>query len=136
MDRPFFAALIGAAGGLVVWLLNWSWLLYSEHRIRTRIRTMLSIELEENLTMLRAFESAAQNHTNFKASPILAKMQRRDQLTIAPLPTWKHAIWEGMAASVPRALHEQKIREVYQFHLDLDELNETEDVFYRLVFRP
>ncbi len=121
MDRALFAALIGAAGGLVVWLCNWLWLLHSERKIRTRIRTMLSIEIEENLTALRAFSSAAQNHVTFTASH-LANIQRLDQLAIAPLPKWKHDIWAGLLASIPLALQEQKIREVHQFHMDLDEL--------------
>jgi len=118
MDRTLLAAVIGAAGGFVVWLFNWLWLLYSERKIRTRIRTMLSIELEHNLTALRAFSPSAQNSATFTA----AMLPGRDQLAIAPLPSWKHGIWDCLLASIPLALREQEIRNVHQFHLDLDEL--------------
>jgi hypothetical protein len=121
MERTLLAALIGAAGGLVVWLFNWLWLLYSGHKTRTRIRTMLSIEVDENLAALRAFLSAAQSHVTLTASP-LAEMQRRDQFATALLPTFKHATWTALLASIPLALQEQEIRGVHQFHLDLDEL--------------
>lgn len=82
---------------------------------------MLSMELEDNLTALRAFLSAAQNHVTLTA-PHMVQMQRGDQFATAPLPTWKHAIWAGLLASMPLALQEQEIREVYQLHFDLDEL--------------
>jgi len=121
MDRTLYAALIGAAGGLVVWLLNWFWLLYSDHKTGVRVRTMLSIELEENLTALRVFLSAAENHVTLPASP-LGNVQLGDQLAIAPLPTWKHDVWDRLVASIPSALGEHKIMEVHQVHVDLEEL--------------
>jgi hypothetical protein len=120
MDRTLLAAVIGAAGGFAVFVFNWLWLLYAENRTRIRIRAMLSIELEENLIALHAFSSAAQNTATFLRN--IAGMQRRDQLAIAPLPAWKHGIWEGLLASIPLALREQEIRDVYQFHCNLDEL--------------
>jgi len=32
MDSTLTGALIGAVAGLVLWILNTSWLVYSEHR--------------------------------------------------------------------------------------------------------
>jgi hypothetical protein len=125
MNETLYAAVtgavIGAAGGLVVWLLSWAWLRYTELRMRKRIRIMVSIELDENLAALRAFLFAAQNQVTLPNSP-LAQMQRRGQFATSPLPAWKHTIWAGLLASIPLALKEQEIREVHQFHFDLDEL--------------
>ena len=121
MDRTILAALIGAVAGFVVGLFNWLWTLYSEHNVRTRIRTMLSLEIEENLTALRAFRSAAENRETLTA-PHFAGMQRRDAFTTAPLPTFKHAIWEGLVASIPLALGEKEIPVVHRIHFGLDEL--------------
>jgi hypothetical protein len=121
MDRTLFAALIGAAGGSVVWLCNWLWLPYSERKLSNRIRTMLSIELEENLIALRAFSSSAQDHVTLTA-PHIAKLQRGDQFATAALPPWKRDIWTGLLASLPLALQEDDIRAVHQCYFELDEL--------------
>lgn len=120
MDN-LFATVIGAAGGFAVWLLNWLWILYSERRLRIRIRTMLSIELEENLEALREFLSTAQKSVTLNKSP-LTGIQSHDQFFTFPLPTWKHDIWAGLTASIPLALKEQEIKEVHHFHFKLDEL--------------
>jgi hypothetical protein len=121
MDRTILAAVIGAVGGFVVWLFSWFWTLYSERKIGTRIRTMLSLEIEENLTALRAFCSAAENRQTLTASHF-AGMQRRDAFATAPLPTFKHGIWESLVASIPLALREREIPALHWFHFGLNEL--------------
>jgi hypothetical protein len=122
MDRTILAAVIGAVAGFVVWLFNWFWTLFSERKSRIRIRTMLSIELEENLTALRSFYATAQSQATLTATP-LAKMQQRDYLTTADLPAWNHAFWNGLVTSVPFALRPHEIRAVYGIHCGLDELS-------------
>jgi len=84
MDSATVAALAGALASTVAWL---GWTMFSDYRTRVRIRTMLRIELNDNLSAL--------------------------QMRIIPLPEWKFAAWDAITSSIPLALNEREIKSVH-----------------------
>ena len=120
MDSTLKAAWIGAVAGFVVWFFSWLWTLWTDRRARNRIRTMVNIEIEDNLEALTGFLAEVDNRVNFTNSP-MANMQRGDALSSVPLPTFSHKIWESLTASIPTGLNESEIRDVHGFHAQLDE---------------
>src|SRR5438105_4051934 len=100
MDSTLKAAWIGAVAGFVVWFFSWLWTLWTDHRARNRIRSMIRVEIDDNLALLRRFIEAVDARVNFTASP-MARMQRGDALSTEPLPTFSHRIWEDLTPSVP-----------------------------------
>ena len=122
MDATLTAAWIGAVAGFVLWFFSWLWTLWTDRRARNRIRTMISIEMEDNLETLREFCSAVEERVNFTNASHLANMQRGDALSTLPLPTFSHRIWETLTSSIPVGLNENEIIDVHRFHAQLDEL--------------
>ncbi len=122
MDSTLKAAWIGAVAGFVVWFFSWLWTLWSDRRARKRIRTMISIEIQDNLSSLREFCAAVEERVTFTNASHLANMQRGDTLSAIPLPEFSHRIWESLTPSIPLGLNENEIREVHRFHALLDEL--------------
>lgn len=126
-DSTLKAAWIGAVAGFVVWFFSWLWKIWTDRRARKRIRTMLSIEIEDNLTTIRGYLSDVESRINFTSSP-MANMQRGDALSSVPLPEFSHRIWESLTPSVPIGLNESEIRKVYGFHDQLDELTRLKGI--------
>ena len=121
MDTTLKAAWIGAVAGFVVWFFSWLWTLWMDRRARNRIRSMIRIEINDNLDALRCFIAAVDQRVNLTASP-LTGVQRDSALTAVTLPAFSHRIWEDLTASVPIALNETEIQNVHRFHANLDEL--------------
>jgi hypothetical protein len=121
MDSTLKAAWIGAVAGFVVWFFSWLWRLWTDRRARNRIRSMIRIEIDDNLDALHLFLEAVDRRVSFTSSP-LARMQRGDALSALDLPMFSHRIWEALTASVPVGLNETEIQKVHRFHAKLDEL--------------
>lgn len=82
---------------------------------------MISIENEDNLARLREFQIKANGACTFSESP-LSTLQRCDALRLNTLPTPEHSVWRSLTASIPTALSSKKIKCIYRFHGQLDEL--------------
>ena len=122
MDSTLKAAWIGAVAGFVVWFFSWLWSLWTDRRARNRIRTMVSLEIEDILRVLREFNETVEASVTLRGAAHMANMQRGDALSSVPLPPLSHRIWETLTASIPLGLSENEIRQVHHFHLQLDEL--------------
>ena len=107
--------------GLVLSLVNLLWVLSKELRTRKSIRTMICVEIEENLARLNEFRSNTENASTFSKSP-LSEVQKNDALRLNALSTLGHSVWRSLTTSIPTALNPNQIRSVYRFHARLDEL--------------
>jgi hypothetical protein len=123
IDTTIAAALIGAAGGFVIWLLNLLSTLYAERRTAKRIRTMLMIEVEDNLRALRNFRGAAEGSVQFSQAKHLGRMEYRDAITRNTLPKAERRVWEILTSSLPLALTAEEIHGLHQFHSRLNQLS-------------
>jgi hypothetical protein len=128
MDPTLTAAVIGLVGGFVIWLLNWLWTLYTECRARNRVRTMISIEVAENLNRLRHFWDTARGRAQFPEGSIQAEIGVGDALATIPLPPWSHRMWESLTALIPSALREDEITNIHLVHTQLDNLTKLQGI--------
>jgi len=125
MNAMPIAAWIGVAV-FVVSVLNLAWILSKEYRTRRNLRTMICIEIEDNLARLKQFWSSAESASTFSRSP-LSTLQKNDAFRFNPLPILGHRIWESLTASIPVALGADKIRKVHYFHAELDEISKLKE---------
>jgi len=125
MSSTQIAALIGVLG-FVVSGVNLVWILRKELRTRRSIRTMIDIEIEDNLARLQEFWSRA-DVASTVSNTQLANMQKNDALRMGPLPILGHGTWQTLAASVPVALRPEEIRRVHRFHAKLDEIAQRKE---------
>jgi len=92
-----------------------------QHQLSERIRTMLSLEIDQNYAAFEKYEAGIDERTLFQNSPRQPK-ERAQQLSETPLPEWKHDYWDGLTASIPSALTPDEIRRCHEFHSRLEEL--------------
>lgn|SRR6185295_5659648 len=128
MDSTLTGAWIGAVAGLVLWILNTSWLVYSEHRKAKRVRTMIKVEINDNLEHLGAFialiERTARGHAPGSTLHIIA---RHDALRHFRLQPWNRRVWNSLTESIPLALNPHEIETVYFWYNQLEELARIEE---------
>jgi nitrogen fixation-related uncharacterized protein len=122
------AILASVVGGLfTMWAVTRSHQLertsQTEHEKQTseRVRTMLSLEIEQNLAAFEKYDAGIDERILFQNSRLQPK-ERAQQLSDIPLPEWKHDYWEGLTAQIPTALTPDEIRKCHEFHSRLKEL--------------
>jgi hypothetical protein len=87
-----------------------------------RIRTMLSVEINDNVKALDKFDAGIDYQLVFSDNPVRKGMTRPEVLGITQLPSWKHEYWRALTASIPLALSPDEIRKCHEHHTMLDEL--------------
>ena len=123
MSPEVKSALLGVSGALLVWIVSWLWSLHLDHRTGKRVRTMLSLEIDENLHNLTKWRESAKKSVTFSQG-VLPDMQYGDALGMLDLPAWGHGRWQEGLQLIPIALDEEEIRHVHRFHQRLDEVSE------------
>ena len=108
--------------GVIVAVLNVSWILYREWRTRRRIRTMICVEIEDNLQRLRDFQAKAHKASTFTNNPTLSTVQQNDALRSNTWPSPISSFWRSLAGSVSTALSSKQVTDVYRFHAQLVEM--------------
>jgi len=89
----------------------------------TGLRTMISMEIDENLAKLREFSKAVNGRIAFPPESSIAIVQRSDALRSQPLPSVSRRYWETTPTpSIAEALSSAEIEGVHQFYAQLDEL--------------
>src|SRR3989442_672484 len=89
------------------------------------LRTMISIEIDENLAKVREFADAVAGRVNFPAESPIALAQKSDALRSEPLPSFRRRYWERTStANIAETLSPVEIERVHQFYSQLDELTQ------------
>jgi hypothetical protein len=87
------------------------------------VRTMISIEITENLADLQRFKDEVASKVQFKSLP-MASVDRSNALNHIPPPKIKLNYWDSLTPSIATALAPDEIRNVHHFYNQLDELNQ------------
>jgi hypothetical protein len=89
----------------------------------SKVRTILKIELEDNLDRLRDFIKEANSRVNFPKTSNMSLIQRSDGLRSTPLPEFSRQRWEATATSnLIEALDNEEIKQVNGFYKELDRI--------------
>ena len=94
------------------------------------IRTLLSVEIEQNINWLRDFVARVKQVDGSSREPGHLDLARR--LTQLPLPGWSHKMWESQLQWVKLALDDRQIGQVHLFHKQLDRITEVRAALARL----
>jgi len=94
-----------------------------EHEKQTseRVRTMLSLEIDQNRAALEKYDAGIDERVLFQNSRLQPK-ERAQQLSDMPLPEWKHEYWDTLSAQIPAVLTADEIRKCHEFHSRLKEI--------------
>jgi hypothetical protein len=122
------AILASVVGGLfTMWAVTRSHQLERasqiEHEKQTSegVRTMLSLEIDQNRAALEKYDAGIDERILFQNSRLQSK-ERAQQLSDMPLPEWNREYWDALTAQIPSALTPDEIRKCHEFHLRLKEL--------------
>lgn len=144
MGETVFLILVGAiiggglgiAGTVLGYRLN-------EHNSRRReeeteeeqaraIRTLLSVEIEQNIAWLRDFVSRVKQPDGADSGKETTPLDVARRLTQMPMPGWSHKMWESQLQWVKLALDDKQISQVHLFHKQLDRIGEIRTSLTRL----
>jgi hypothetical protein len=92
-----------------------------------RIRTLLSLEIDQNLLAFEKYDAGIDDRILFQNRKLQPK-DRPNQLSDTPMPVWKHDYWEGLTASIPSALTTDEIKKCHEFHARLKELTRLSNI--------
>jgi hypothetical protein len=93
-----------------------------EREFAESVRTMLSVEIDDNVKALERFDAGIDLQLVFSETPVRKGMDRPQVLGVTQLPLWKHEYWRTLTASIPVALSPDEIRKCHEHHSLLDEL--------------
>ncbi len=79
-----------------------------------RIRTLLSVEIDHNLTVLRDFWEGIEQY--YSGKPVTEDTPTAKQLAAGRFPHFARDIWESQLAALPSAVNETTIGEIYQLY--------------------
>lgn len=126
MDPTIKGAIIAAAAGVgcvvlgVMFEVVRVW--WRDRKTRARVRTMLRLEIDQNLEYLRQCWEHSKEFTVLGRTHQLDPLEMARELTRFPAVTWSHRFMDAVIPQLPLALNESEIREVHQFHTELDVL--------------
>jgi len=78
---------------------------------------LLSLEIDQNLDLLRELWNKANQVKESDQNPNLSKARRLVEMS---LPLWSHKAWESQIPLLAIALSEKEIKQVHDFHSRLD----------------
>lgn len=119
--------IIGAVAGVVV----------AERMARQReeraeqkqvvaVRTLLTLEIDKNLALLREFWERASEPQEDEAAldPDSLHLRLASRLAYLPLPVWSNNAFESQLPIFPLALSEEEIRQVYDLRSGLENISD------------
>ncbi len=116
-------AIIGAASG---WLFNELTTRQrerrSEQKLIVTVRTLLSLEIDQNIKHLRDYWEDANNLANPSASARSNELQLARRVTRIPVPIWNREAWASQLPHVTTALQDDEIRAVHNIYGHLDQV--------------
>jgi hypothetical protein len=126
--------LVGAAaaivGGIIGgWIQGKAWYHYERRRVADveaeqakTVRTLISLEVDHNLRILRDFWNSVNDVDNKERDAREAGFRLAGRLIELPAPTWSHKVWESQLGQLVQALGPELIRQVHDFHASLDRI--------------
>ena len=92
----------------------------TEKRQAGAIRTMLRLEISQNLASLRDFWGKVNQVDESEQDPDLARLRLARRMIESPLPHWSHRMWESQMSLLTIGLSEEEIKQVHDLHNRLD----------------
>lgn len=87
------------------------------------VRTLISLEIDQNLSSLTEFWNKLTNG--------ISSLAFRDQFVKMSIPNWSHNVWKSQTSFMPTALNEDEIKEIWNFH---NQLNSITDIHTMLSY--
>ena len=81
-----------------------------ERKQRRSVRALLSLEIDQNLDLLRELWNKANQVKESDQNPNLSKARRLVEMS---LPLWSHKAWESQIPLLAIALSEKEIKQVH-----------------------
>lgn len=124
MDAGLVTAIIGVAGTLIGTILGFGLNSIQANQAKKQqiraARSMISLELDRNLSLLRDYYEVTQ-------SAILGETRELE----FPPPVWSHKMWESQMSLLPLALTVEELKQSHHHHTELDILTEIQAEVYR-----
>jgi hypothetical protein len=92
----------------------------TEKRQAGAIRTLLRLEIDQNLALLRDFWSEVNQVDESEEDPDLARLRLARRMVGLPVPHWCHTMWKSQTPLLVVALSEEEIKQVHNLHIGLD----------------
>lgn len=127
MSEAIFGVVGTILGTIVGFVLNEVATRQRERRLKKgqiqAVRTILSLEVDQNLAVLRDFWNKVNQVDRVDESeqdPELAHLRLARRLIDLPMPHWSHKMWESQMSLLATALSEEEIKRVHDLHNRLD----------------
>ncbi|MGR3309264.1 MAG: hypothetical protein ACUZ77_00670 [Candidatus Brocadiales bacterium] len=105
----------------------------TEKKQAQAVRTLLSLEIDQNLALLRDFLGKVKHVDMSKEKPVPRPLIMAQRLIELPLPCWSHKMWESQMPLLATALNEEEIRQVHLHHSKLDTITDIRTKLYEEV---
>jgi len=83
-------------------------------------RTVLDLEIEQNLSVLNKFWNKIIDIGNFLQDSDEARNSKALKLIETPIPIWSRKVWEGQISYLALSLNVQEIKEIHKLYCNLD----------------
>lgn len=114
------SGFVAIAGVVVGFILTGVYNYYTEKgkekRLKKNIRTLINLEIKQNLNLLKEFYKNVKNIKTVKnptEKQLIDEYSRR--LIELPLPPWRHTRWDSQTATLPLALSNDEISNIAFF---------------------
>lgn len=128
MSEALSTILTFIGGGVFVFVAtevaNWMRSRHARRLLQQNVRTLLHVEIEHNLTMLRELFNKVT--WNVEGTPDELEFQKRTRFASALLPQWGRLMWESQAVHLPEVFTQDFIQRIYQFYTHLDDLTTSQ----------
>jgi hypothetical protein len=117
--------IIGFGGVLLGFILSeistWMRERKSEQQQAEATRTLLSLEIEQNLVLLRSFWERVSKAKEGKEDEEEITLLITSAIADRPLPSWSHRAWESQMGVLPQAISSHAILgQIHTHHTELD----------------
>ena len=96
------------------------------------VRTMVSLELDRNLSLLDEFWDKVGHYEGGETDKAQIKIQLARRFVAFPLPFWTRQMWESQFPLLSGALSDSEIGAVHQVHCDLESIGRIQEVMRSL----
>ncbi|TMS41421.1 MAG: hypothetical protein FGO69_08440 [Methanobacterium sp.] len=133
----YLAIILGFSGVVIGFILNElnSFLKEKkkEKKLTKNIRTLISLEISQNLELLnKLLENFGNIDREKNPTEHFINFDLAQRLINLPLPPWRHIRWDSQTIELASALNEYEINRIANFYNDLDALNSIQSKLHDL----